>query len=152
MRDAVFFLYANASGIVDDERRKYVAVDGVSLHGVPLMFAVDGPILRATLKEPKIGDFTLKIDYHGVVPRNSASGDSMGGMLAALGGNPQSGDIDYGLYAYSGGVLSLGASQLAVRRNGKWVDEQPEGLSYADASVRLTVPGECHRSSEPVFI
>lgn len=58
-------------------------------------------------------------------------------------------NIDYGLYTYGNGVLSLGSfwyPQLAVRRNGKWMDEAPEGLgdvAFSEMSnydVTLNVP------------
>ena len=45
---------------------------------------------------------------------------------------------DYGLYTYGNGVLSLGSfwyPQLAVRHNGKWIDQAPEGLGDVAFSV-----------------
>lgn len=56
---------------------------------------------------------------------------------------------DYGLYTFGNGVLSLGSfwyPQLAVRQNGAWVDQAPEGLgdvAYAvmsDYEVSFNVP------------
>lgn len=58
-------------------------------------------------------------------------------------------NTDYGLYTYGNGILSLGSfwyPQLAVRENGKWMDDAPEGLgdvAYAvmsDYDVTFTVP------------
>ncbi len=58
-------------------------------------------------------------------------------------------NTDYGLFTFGNGVLSLGSfwyPQLAVRQNGKWTDEAPEGLgdvAYAvmsDYDVTLNVP------------
>jgi hypothetical protein len=56
---------------------------------------------------------------------------------------------DYGLYTYGNGVLSLGSfwyPQLAVRQNGKWIDQAPEGLGdvafseVSDYDVTFNVP------------
>ncbi len=154
LRDAVFFLYANSSGIVGDERRKHIVVDGVWLGKEAVPFSLDGAILRVTLNAPQNQSFVLRIDYHGVVPRSAGSGigelfGGLGGLLGNITGDPASGNSDFGLYCYSNGILSLGSfwyPQLAVRKNGKWLDEAPKGLgdvTYSEASdfdVSLTVP------------
>ncbi len=58
-------------------------------------------------------------------------------------------NTDYGLYTYGNGVLSLGSfwyPQLAVRQNGKWIDDAPEGLGdvafavMSDYDVTFNVP------------
>lgn len=174
LQDVVFFLFANAGGVGgDDPRHKNLVVDSVSLHGAAVPFTLDGAVLRARLPQAMSNPFTLKIDYHGVVPRSPAgssgladmmgglSGDlgDVGGLLGGLGGDGAAGgaaptpkkaaNVDYGLYTYGNGVLSLGAfwyPSLAVRKNGRWVDEAPQGLgdvAYADMSdydVSLAVP------------
>ena len=154
LRDAVFFLYANSSGLVSDERRKHIVVDGVWLGREAIPFSLDGAILRVTLNTPQNHSFILRIEYHGIVPRSAGGGiglsfGGLGGMIGNITGNPASGNSDYGLYCYSDGILSLGSfwyPQLAVRKNGQWVDEAPKGLgdvAYAEASdfdVGLTVP------------
>jgi hypothetical protein len=107
-----------------------------------------------TLTTPQTSSFVLRIDYHGVVPRSAGSGTGelfggLGGLLGSISGSPASGNSDFGLYCYSDGILSLGSfwyPQLAVRKNGKWIDEPPKGIgdvAYAEASdfeVSLTVP------------
>jgi hypothetical protein len=155
MKDAVFFLYANASGIVDDDRRKYIVVDGVRLSGRPVPYSIAGAILRAAFEQPQQCPCTLRIEYHGIVPRSAGAGDTMGGLgglgdllgSAGNGNSPQ--NTDFGLYSYSDGVLSLGSfwyPQLAVRKNGTWADEAPKGLgdvTYAEAAdfdVGIKVP------------
>ncbi len=161
LADASFFLYANASGILDDERRKYIVVDGVRLGETALPFDLNGAVLRVSLDKPQATPFSLRIDYHGVVPRGtkgtgdpfeSLSGESLGMLgrrLGSTGGKARRENSDFGLYSYSDGVLSLGAfwyPQLAVRQQGKWVDEEPKGLgdvAYTEASdfdVALTFP------------
>ena len=154
LHDAVFFLYANSSGIVDDDRRKNVVVDGVWLGKEVVPFSLHGAILRVAFDRPQRCPCVLKIDYHGIVPRmtGAGAGPMMGGLgelMGGAGGKPAAGNSDFGLYAYSDGVLSLGAfwyPQLAVRKDGKWVDEAPKGLgdvTYAEASdfdVGITVP------------
>lgn len=161
LRDVVFFIYANAGGVGgDDARRKNIVVDTVSLRGVEVPFTLGGAVLRVTLPQPERAAFKLNIKSHGVVPRSApgAGGlaDMMGG-LGSLGGSlgvegdqsqkPE--NVDYGLYTYGNGVLSLGSfwyPQLAIRQTGQWIDEAPEGLgdvAYADMSdyeVELQVP------------
>ncbi|HVF09651.1 MAG TPA: hypothetical protein VNA16_02555, partial [Abditibacteriaceae bacterium] len=161
--DVVFFIYANASGGADD-RHKNIAVDSVALAGKPVPFTLKGAVLRVKLAEEKRSDFTLKIAWHGVVPRSPAGsgglmdmmgglGGDLGGLLGGLGGaaggEQKSKTVDYGLYTYGNGVLSLGSfwyPSLAVRKDGKWIDDAPEGLGdvgYAEMSdfeVKLDVP------------
>jgi hypothetical protein len=161
--DAAFFLYANAAGIVDDQRRKYIVVDGVSLGHDPVPFNLSGSVLHVGLGEPQVKPFPLRVVFHGVIPRSagSASGGglmggvspaslgNLGGLLGTAGADGKRANNDFGLYSYSDGILSLGSfwyPQLAVRRNGKWVDEEPKGLgdvTYAEMSdfdVTLTLP------------
>ena len=164
LRDAVFFLYANAGGVGgDDERRKNLVVDRVSLQNVPLPFKLDGAVLRAALPSPQSAPFELQIDYHGVVPRGAKDDGGLTSMMGALGGDisgmlgmgapngekPKPKNTDYGLYTYGNGILSLGSfwyPALAVRRNGKWADSAPEGLgdvAYAEKSdfaVQIRAP------------
>ncbi len=155
LREAVFFLYANSRGIVDDGRRKHIVVDRARLGAQDLPFSLDGPILRVTLNVPQSRSFVLRIDYHGVVPRSSGNSAGLmgafGGLLGSMNGNASSGNSDFGLYCYSDGILSLGSfwyPQLAVRKNGRWVDRAPEGLgdvAYSEAcdfDVRLAVPAD----------
>ena len=165
LRDAVFFLYANAGGVGgDDERRKNLVVDRVSLeNGASVPFKLDGAVLRATLPSPQSVPFTLQIDYHGVVPRGAKDEGGLSSMMGALGGDisgllgmgaPTGEKIkpkntDYGLYTYGNGILSLGSfwyPALAVRRNGKWADSAPEGLGdvayseKSDFAVQIRAP------------
>jgi hypothetical protein len=151
LRDAVFFLYANAGGVGgDDARRKNLVVDKVTLDGssTPLPFKLDGAVLRVTLPAPQSAPFTVKVDYHGVVPRapkdegglSSLMGGALGGDISSMLGISTPGaekqkekpkNTDYGLYTYGNGILSLGSfwyPALAVRQSGKWVDAAPEGL------------------------
>jgi hypothetical protein len=153
LKDAVFYLYANSSGIVSDDRRKHIVVDEVWLGQEMMPFSLDGAMLRVTLSKPQNHSFTLRIAYHGIVPRSA--GSESGQLFAALGSmlsdatqDASSGNSDYGLYCYSDGILSLGSfwyPQLAVRENGRWIDEVPQGLgdvTYSEASdfdVGLTI-------------
>ena len=174
LQDVVFFLYANAGGVGgDDERRKNIVVDGVSLNDAAVPFTLHGAVLRVTLPAAQSAPFTLNIATHGIVPRSPAgaggiaemmgglSGD-VGGLLGGLGGlggatgqppaKPK--NADYGLYTYGNGMLSLGSfwyPSLAVRQNGAWIAEAPEGLGdlayseMSDFSVKFDV-------SRPVVI
>ena len=160
MRDVAFFIYANAGGVGgDDARRKNIAVDSVTLDGARVPFTLSAAVLRVTLPQARRAPFTLKIASHGVVPRAPAGAGgladmmgglgSLGGSLGVEGETKKPENIDYGLYAYGNGVLSLGSfwyPQLAIRQNGRWIDEAPEGLgdvAYAEMSdydVVLDVP------------
>ena len=168
LRDVVFFLYANAGGVGgDDERRKNLVVDSVSFDGAPVNWKLDGAVLRVTLPSAQNAPFSLKIDYHGVVPRGAKDEGAMGGLMGSamsmdisgllgIGGAPgeqkapvKPKNTDYGLYTYGNGILSLGSfwyPALAVREGGKWADAAPEGLgdvAYAEKSdfaVRLRAP------------
>ncbi len=164
LSDLVFFIYANLSGVLPDERRKNVSVDELSIdEGTAVPFILEGPVLRAKLSKSHSSPMTVRVQYHGVVPRQPA-GSGAGGFaeligasgmdLARLLGLPgESGtrprNSDYGLYSYGNGILSLGASwypQLAVRRDGRWMDSVPEGVGdvafseLSDFSVNLSVP------------
>jgi hypothetical protein len=158
LRDAVFFLYANAGGVGgDDARRKNLVVDRVSMGATALPFKLDGAVLRVALPSPQTSAFTLKVDYHGVVPRapkeegglSSLMGGALGGDISSmLGIGTPAGEkpkekpknTDYGLYTYGNGILSLGSfwyPALAVRQGGRWADAAPEGLgdvAYAEKS------------------
>lgn len=167
MNDVVCFLYANSSGVGgEDSRRKNIVVDKVALsdsagaYGPPTSFVLNGPVLRIKLPQPQSEPFTLRFDWHGVVPKAPPGGggimDMMGGdlssLLGGLGGEqgaPKPKNVDYGLYTYGNGVLSLGSfwyPSLAVRKDGKWDDEAPEGLGdvgyseLSDFQVALKVP------------
>jgi len=138
--DAVFFIYANAGGVGgDDERRKNIVVDSVRLGEAGIPYKLDGAVLRARLPQAQTKDFTLKIAWHGVVPRAAPGSGGLADMMGAMGGDisgllggalggaaPKTDkpkNIDYGLYSYGNGILSLGSfwyPQLAVRQNGKW--------------------------------
>lgn len=148
LKDVVFFVYANAGGVGgEDERRKNIAVDSVSLGGQAVPFTLNGAVLRVNLPQAQTRPFTLEIKWHGVVPRSPAGGgglaDMMGGDIGSLlGGASQPGEkpknVDYGLYTYGNGILSLGAfwyPTLAVRQHGQWIDEAPEGLGDVAFSV-----------------
>ncbi|MDQ3814528.1 MAG: hypothetical protein M3347_11330 [Armatimonadota bacterium] len=160
LQDVVFFIYANASGVGgEDERRKNIAVDGVALEGAAVPFTLQGAVLRVQLPQAQSEPFTLKIATHGVVPRSPPGSGSLidmmgglsgdiGGMLGGLGGlggaaggqESKPKNIDYGLYTYGNGILSLGSfwyPSLAVRQNGRWIGEAPEGLgdlAYSEMS------------------
>ncbi|RYG56849.1 hypothetical protein EON80_28915, partial [bacterium] len=168
LRDAVFFLYANAGGVGgDDGRRKNLVVDRVTLNGsaTPLPFKLDGAVLRVSLPTPQTSAFTLKVDYHGVVPRapkdegglSSMMGGALGGDISSMLGISTPGaakeekpkNTDYGLYTYGNGILSLGSfwyPALSVRQNGKWSDAAPEGLGdvafaeKSDFEARIRAP------------
>lgn len=167
LRDVVFFLYANAGGVGgDDERRKNLVVDSVTMDGdaAPLQWKLDNAVLRVTLPAPQSSPFGVVVKYHGVVPRGGKDEGAMGGMMGALGGDisgllglgtpkaepEKPKNTDYGLYTYGNGILSLGSfwyPALAVRQGGKWADAAPEGLgdvAYAEKSdfkVSLHAPG-----------
>ena len=151
------------AGIVPDERHRNISVDSVRLTENPVPFTLTGPLLRVELPQPMTVPFDLRIDYHGIVPQHAETGDAgglaglmgtsgidLGSLLGGVGessGRPR--HTDYGLYTYSGGMLSLGSywyPQLAVRKAGRWIDELPQGagdIGFSEAGdfeVRLTVP------------
>ncbi len=165
LRDASFFLYANAGGVGgDDARRKNLVVDSVKLGEEKLGFKLDGAVLKVALPAPQSAPFTLEIKYHGVVPRGAKEEGGLSSMMGgALGGDissmPGIGDpnaakekpknTDYGLYTYGNGILSLGSfwyPALAVRKGGKWLDSAPEGLGdvafseKSDFEVEIRAP------------
>lgn len=164
LRDVVFFIFANAGGVGgSDNSKKNIAVDNITLNDIKVLWKLDGPVLRVQLPQAQTSPFALRIAWHGVVPRSPAgsggimdmlggtSGGDLGGLLGGLGGGGQEKpkNVDYGLYTYGNGILSLGSfwyPSLAVRQNSKWIDEAPEGLgdvAYADMSdydVSLSVP------------
>ena len=163
LKDVVFFIYANASGVGgDDDKHRNIAVDSVTLNDKPVPFTLEQAVLKVKLTEEKRADFTLEIAWHGVVPRSPTGsgglmdmmgglGGDIGGLLGGAAGGEQAKpkNVDYGLYTYGNGVLSLGSfwyPSLAVRKNGKWIDDAPEGLGdvgYAemsDFSVIFKVP------------
>lgn len=168
LRDAVFFLYANADGVGGaGQGRKNLKVESVSVDGAPAKWNLDGAVLRVQLPTPKSGAFAVAIAYKGVVPRSDGKDDDMmGGMMSAdisgmlglgLPGAdnaatpPKADNTDYGLYTASRGIISLGSfwyPQLAVRQNGKWADDAPAGLGdvafseKSDYRVSLGVPKE----------
>ena len=168
VRDAVFFLYANADGVGGaGQGRKNLKVEAVTVDGAPAQWKLDGAVLRVGLPAPQSNAFAVKINYQGVVPRSDGKDDDLmggmmgadvsgmlGGMLGAPGGEgaqaaPKADNTDYGLYTASRGIVSLGSfwyPQLAVRQNGKWADDAPAGLGdvafavKSDYRVSLGVP------------
>jgi hypothetical protein len=162
VRDAVFFIYANAGGVGGgaDARRKYISVNRVTLAGRAMPFALNGAVLRVQLPQAQNGLFELTIQSQGVVPRAPAGSGGLADMLGGLGSlggsldlgggtKPKTQNADYGLYTYGDGILSLGSfwyPQLAMRQNGKWIDEAPEGLGdvafseMSDYEVTFNVP------------
>ncbi len=150
LSDAVFFIYANAPGVSgNDAAHSNVVVDEVKLGGTKAEYSQLGAVLRVKLPAPQTGNFTLKMKWRGVVPRSpEGSGglmDAMGGMdLSSIFGggatNQPKKEPDYGVYSYGNGVLSLGSfwyPSLAVRQNGKWMDEAPGGVGdvgFSEAS------------------
>jgi hypothetical protein len=165
--EAVFFLFANADGVGGaGGNRKNIVVDKVSLAGRPLAWKLNGAVLRVALPQSQIRRFALDFEWHGVVPRSQNTGglaDMLGGMGsmdidlgAIMGGAPSKApapakpqNTDYGLYSAANNIMSLGSfwyPTLAVRQNGRWIDEAPEGLgdvAFADVSdyrVRLELP------------
>ena len=136
-------------------------VDQVSLGHESVPFALSPAPYCTSISERRRASRFHEILFHGVIPRGSASGGgllggispaslgSLGELLGAAGADTKSGNNDFGLYSYSDGVLSLGSfwyPQLAVRRKGKWIDEEPKGLgdvTYAEMSdfdVTMTLP------------
>ncbi len=168
LRDAVFFVFANAGGVGGaDSSHANIAIDNVALNNTPVPWKVDGAVLHVALPQAQLSTFVLHFDWHGVIPRLPPSdgiSDLMGGAGAdlsgllggALGGGgaapatpKREENTDFGLYAFGNGVLSLGAfwyPTLAVRTPRHWIDEAPHGLgdvSYAvqsDYSVSVEAP------------
>ena len=164
LREAVFFLYANADGVGGaGQGRKNLKVEGVAVDGAPAKWNLNGAVLRVQLPTPKSNAFAVAVSYKGIVPRSDGKDDDMmgglmstdiSGMLGLPGAEktapqPKADNTDYGLYTASRGIVSLGAfwyPQLAVYRNGQWADDAPAGLgdvAYAvksDYRVSLGVP------------
>ncbi len=160
LRDVSFFLYANADGVGKaDPKTPNISVESVSLNGKVLQFSLIGAVLKVTLPQAQTSSFTLKIKTNGRVPVAPAGSEGLGGMLSGidlssiLGGTSSTRskpkNQDYGLYTFGNNILSLGAfwyPTLAIRKNGKWLDSQPEGLgdvAYAEMSdyeVTVRVP------------
>jgi hypothetical protein len=148
LSDVVFFIYANAPGVAgNDASHSNVVVDEVKLGDALLEYSQRGAVVRVKLPAPQTSQFTLNLKWRGVVPRAPAGSgglmDAMGGMdLSSIfgGGAQTKKDVDYGVYSYGNGVLSLGSfwyPSLAVRQNGKWMDEAPGGVGdvgFAEAS------------------
>ena len=163
LRDAVFFLYANADGVGGanvKQNRKNLVVESVSVDSAPAKWTLNGAVLRVQLPVAKAQPFAVSIHYKGVVPRSDGNDDLMGGLMSAdisgmLGlpgaekSAPKADNTDYGLYTASRNIVSLGSfwyPQLAVRQNGQWADDAPAGLgdvAFAEKSdyrVSLGVP------------
>ena len=153
LKDAVFFLYANADGVGGaGQGRKNLKVESVSVDGAPAKWSLNGAVLRVNLPVAKTGAFAVAVVYKGVVPRSDGKDDDMmgglmgadiSGMLGLPGAEktaPKKEDnTDYGLYTASKNIVSLGAfwyPQLAVRTNGKWADDAPAGLGDVAYSVK----------------
>ena len=156
LNDAVFFIYANAPGVTgNDGAHKNIAIDEVTLNGAPLDYSLDGAVLRVKFPQPQSAPVVLDMKWRGVVPRARAGS---GGLIEAMGGmdlgslfggaaGQTKKEPDYGVYSQGNGVLSLGSfwyPSLAVRQNGKWIDEAPGGVGdvgfseVGDFSVRFT--------------
>ena len=162
LKDAVFFLYANADGVGGaGAGRKNLKVESVAVDGAPAKWDLNGAVLRVALPVAKTSAFDVAVSYKGVVPRSDGKDDDMmgglmsadiSGMLGLPGGEkaaPKADNTDYGLYTASRGIVSLGSfwyPQLAVRDNGKWADDAPAGLGdvafseKSDYRVSLGVP------------
>ncbi len=162
LRDAVFFVFANAGGVGGaDDKRLNVAIDSVEINGQSVNWKLEGAVLRTSWTNAQNSPVTLHLKWHGVVPRApEGSGgimEMMGGLSSDVGGllgmptteTAKPKNVDYGLYSYGSEVLSLGAfwyPTLAMRQNGRWIDEAPEGLgdvAYAqmsDYNVSFDVP------------
>lgn len=163
VKDAVFFLYANADGVGGaGAGHKNLVVESVTVDGAPVKWNLNGAVLRAALPAATARAFAIQIAYKGIVPRSDAKDDDLmgglmssdiSGMLGLPGGEkaakPKADNTDYGLYTASRGIVSLGAfwyPQLAVRQNGKWADAAPAGLGdvafseKSDYRVSLGVP------------
>ncbi len=164
LSDLVFLIYANHSAALPDARRRNISVDTSWVDGsAPVPFTLAGPVLRVKLLESRSSPFTILLQYHGIVPRQPA-GSAKGGLAEMLAGPGAdfgrllglAGDsvakprnTDYGLYTYGNGILSLGSfwyPQLAMRRDGRWIDSVPDGVGdvafseLSDFSVSLSVP------------
>ena len=169
LKDAVFFLYANADGVGGaGANRKNLKVENVAVDGAPAQWNLNGAVLRVHLPALRSDAFVVNVNYKGVVPRSDGKDDDlMGGLMGTdisgllggmLGGQtganqpapqPKADNTDYGLYTASRGIVSLGAfwyPQLAVFQNGKWADDAPAGLGdvafavKSDYRVNLGVP------------
>ena len=162
LRDAVFFVFANAGGVGGaDDKRLNVAIDSVEMDGQKVDWKLDGAVLHASWPNAQNAPVTLHFTWHGVVPRAPAGSggimEMMGGLSGDVGGllgmptteTEKPKNVDYGLYSYGSDILSLGAfwyPTLAMRQNGRWIDEAPEGLgdvAYAamsDYDVSFDVP------------
>ena len=169
MKDVSFFIYANADGVGGaGKANPNITIESVSLNAKALKFSPVGAVLKIQLPQPQNASFTLKIKSKGHVPLAPAGSEGLGGMLSGidlgslLGGQSSTGtkpkNQDYGLYTFGNNILSLGAfwyPTLAIRKGGKWLDSQPEGLgdvSYAETSdyeVKLTVT---HDEKNPVLL
>ena len=163
LKDAVFFMYANADGVGGaGANRKNLKVESVSVDGAPVKWTLNGAVLRVNLPAPATQPFDVAVVYRGIVPRSDGKDDDMmGGLMSAdisgMLGLPgaektapkKEANTDYGLYTASRGIVSLGSfwyPQLAVRQNGQWADDAPAGLgdvAFAEKSdyrVSLGVP------------
>ena len=162
LRDAVFFVFANTGGVGGaDDKRLNVVIDSVEMNGQLVNWKLDGAVLRTSWANAQNAPVTLHFTWHGVVPRAPAGSGGIMEMMGGLGGDvggllgmptaetEKPKNVDYGLYSYGSDILSLGAfwyPTLAMRQNGRWIDEAPEGLgdvAYAamsDYDVSFDVP------------
>ena len=152
--DASFFLFANADGVGGaSATQRNLVVDEVLVNGQKANWNLDGPVLKVKFAAPQTSEAQVEVRYHGLVPRSAADTGLMGGMmggdvsgLLGMGGDQskeqgaKAKNTDYGLYTATPQIVSLGSfwsPVLAVRQNGKWVDEAPSGLgdvAYAQKS------------------
>ena len=184
LSEAVLFVFANAGGVGGaDASHANISIDSIALNGAPVPWRLDGAVLRVQMPQPQTRAFALRMNWHGVIPRLPPSDGGIGDLMGAggadidaiLGGVLGGGagatpgakpappkrqeNTDFGLYAYGNGVASMGAfwyPTLAVRQDGRWIDEAPRGLgdvSYAEESdyrvsiqtppqVLVAAPGE----------
>ncbi len=162
LKDAVFFMYANADGVGGaGANRKNLKVESVAVDGAPVKWTLNGAVLRVNLPAPATQAFEVAVNYRGIVPRSDGRDDDMmgglmsadiSGMLGLPGAEktaPKEANTDYGLYTASRNIVSLGSfwyPQLAVRQSGKWADDAPAGLGdvafseKSDYRVSLGVP------------
>ena len=162
LHDAVFFVFANAGGVGGaDDKRLNIAIDSIEMDGQKVDWKLEGAVLHANWTQAP-APVTLHFKWHGVVPRAPEGSGGIMEMMGGLGGDvggllgmpttapaAKPKNVDYGLYSYGNDILSLGAfwyPTLAMRQNGRWIDEAPEGLgdvAYAamsDYDVSFEVP------------
>ncbi len=159
LSDASFFLFANADGVGGaSATQRNLVVDDVLVNNQKATWNLDGPVLKVRFASPQNRTVRVEVRYHGLVPRSnpeSGLGGMMGTDVSGLLGmgdktpKAKAKNTDYGLYTATPQIVSLGSFWspiLAVRQNGKWIDNAPGGLgdvAYAQKSnyhVSLNAP------------